>query len=121
MYVYLSSKSSAEYPENSASDFTVQLPKTISGVQECGILEVRLPSSPSKPLFVCTDLCEDSIVNSKSLQVLRRVPLKTVIPHLVTYVPLRVQSFDKIRIYIIQDSGQIANLVGETTITLHLR
>ena len=121
MYVYLSSKPSTEYPENTATDFTIQLPRTISGVQECGVLEVRLPSTPQKPLFVCTDLCEDSIVNSTSLQVLRRVTLKTVIPSLVTYIPLRLQAFDRIRIYIIQDSGQLANLGGETTITLHLR
>ena len=62
-----------------------------------------------------------SIVNSTSLQVLRRVALKVVIPSLVTYISLRLQAFDRIQIYIIQDSGQLANLGGETTITLHLR
>ncbi len=121
MYIYLNSKPSAEFPENKATDFTVQLPRTITGVQECGVIEVRLPSTPGKPLFVCTDVCEDSIVNSKSLQVLRRVSLKTVVPSLVTYVPLRLREFDRIRIYIIQDSGQLASLTGETTITLLLQ
>lgn len=121
MYLYLSSKPSAIYPENTASNFTVQLPRTISGVKECGVIEVRLPNTPQKSLFVCTDLCEDSIVDNNSLQVLRRVALKTVIPNVVTYVPLRVQSFDRICVYILKDSGQIATLTGETTITLHLQ
>ena len=121
MYVYLSSKPSTTYSENTASDFTIQLPRTISGVEECGVVEVRLPSTPKKTLFVCTDLCEDSIVNNKSFQVLRRVELKTVHPNVITYVPLRVQSFDRVRVYILQASGQPVNLTGETTITLHLR
>ena len=121
MYVYLSSKPSEQYPENTATDFTVQLPRSISCVEECAVVEVRLPSTPPKPLFVCTSLCGDSIVNSHSLPVLRRVAIKTFIPSFVTYVPLRVQSFDTIRVYICKESGDQATITGETTVTLHLQ
>ena len=34
MYVYADSKPTVYYPENTASDFTVQLPASISGVSE---------------------------------------------------------------------------------------
>ena len=121
MYVYLSSKPSEHYSENTAADFTVQLPRSISGAEECGVVEVRLPSTPQKPLFVCTTLCGDSIVNDHSLPVLRRVAIKTFIPSFITYIPLRVQSFDTIRIYICRETGEKANISGETTVTLHLR
>ena len=121
MYVYLSSKVTANYPENTASDFTAQLPRTISGVKECGIVEVRLPASPKNPLFVCADFCAESIVNSKTLPVLRRVSQKTFLPSFITYIPLRVQDFDNIRIYLCKESGEPISLQGETKVTLHLQ
>ena len=121
MYVYLSSKPSEHYPENTATDFTVQLPKTISGVKECGVVEVGLPIAPRSPLFVCTDLCEESITNNKTLPVLRRVSQKNFFPSFITYAPLRVQNFDTVRIYICKETGEKVNFIGETKLTLHLR
>jgi hypothetical protein len=121
MYVYLSSRATTVHPENSASDFTVQLPQTVSDVKECGIVDVRLPAGPKDPLFVCADLCTESIVNNKTLPVLRRVSQKTFLPGFITYIPLRVQDFHAIRIYICKESGEPFNLQGETKITLHLR
>jgi hypothetical protein len=121
MYLYLSNQLSAQYPENTAADFTVQLPTTISGVKECGVVEIKLAVAPPKPLFLCSDLCEESIINSKTLPVLRRVAQKTFVPSIITYVPLRLQSFDTLRLYIRKESGEQANITGETRVTLHLR
>ena len=121
MYIYLSSKVTTSHPENTASDFTVQLPRTLSGKKECGIVEVRLPASRKNPLFVCADLCAESVVNNKTLPVLRRVAQKTFLPSFITYVPLRVQDFHTVRIYICKESGEPINLQGETKVTLHLR
>lgn len=121
MYAYLSSKPSAHYPENTAGDFTIQLPRTVSGVQECGIVEVKLPTVPQKPLFLCSDICVESITNNQTLPVLRRLGQKLSLPSIITYVPLRGQSFDTIYFYICKESGEKANLVGETQITLHFK
>lgn len=121
MYIYLSSKTSAQYPENTASDFTIQLPTNISGVKECGAVEVKLPVVPKTPLFICTDLCVESITNSKTLPVLRRLAQKTLLPSFITYIPLRAQSFDTIRVYICKESGEATTFAGETRVTLHLR
>ena len=121
MYAYVSSEPSTHYPENTASDFTIQLPQVISGVKECGIIEVKLPTAPKKGLFLCSDLCVGSITNNLTLPVLRRMRQKIVAPNNVTYAPLKVQNFDTIRFYICTESNQQANLAGETRITLHLR
>jgi hypothetical protein len=122
MYAYFDSKPTVNYPENTAADFTIQLYRTISDVKECGVTEVTLPVIPRKPVFLCSDLCVESIVNSETLPVLRRmVGQKTFVPNIVTYVPLRVSSFDTIRFYIYKDSSEQVKLVGETKLTLHLR
>lgn len=121
MYVYISSKPSVYYPENTAGDFTIQLPRTVSDVQECGIVEVRLPTVPQKPLFLCSEICVESIINNHTLPVLRRLGQKIVLPSIITYIPLRVQSFDTIHFYLCKESGEKVNIVGETQITLHLK
>ncbi len=120
MYIYLSSKVTASYPENTASDFTVQLPQALCDIKESGTIEVRLHASPKNPLFVCADFCAESIVNSKTLPVLRRVSQKTFLPSCITYIPLRVRDFHTVRIYICKESGEPINLQGETKVTLHL-
>jgi len=121
MYLYLSSTPSTHNPDNTATDFTIQLPRTVSGVKECGIIEVKLATVPQKPLFVCCDLCVESITNNRELPVLRRVAQKSFLPSFSTYVSLRVQSFDTLRLYICKESGEPANLSGETRVTLHVR
>lgn len=121
MYLYLSSKPSVSYPDNTAADFTIQLPRTISDVKECGVVEVKLPSTPQKTLFLCSELCVESITNSRTLPILRRVGQKTFSPNFITYIPLRAYSFDTLRLYICKESGEPANLIGETKVTLHLR
>ena len=121
MYLYLNSKPSTHYPENTAADFSIQLPRTLSDVKECGVIEVKLSSAPQKPVFLCSDLCVESITNNQTRPVLRRVGQKTFTPSIITYVPLRVSSFETIRLYIRKESGEQANLMGETSVTLHLR
>ena len=91
------------------------------GINEWGIIEAKLPVTPKNPLFLCSDLCIESITNTQTLPVLRRLEQKTVTPITVTYVPLKVQDFDTIRFYICNTSGELENLVGETRLTLHLR
>ncbi len=125
MYVYVDSKPTVYYPENTASDFTVQLPASISSVSECGLIEVRLPSTTGKKLFLCIDICEGSILNNKVLPVIRSLIKKDSAPSHIVYIPLRTHTFDSIRIYICDESGQLAKLArpatGETSLTLHLR
>ena len=121
MYAYFNSNPSRHYPDNTASDFTIQLPQTILGIHELGVIEVKLHATPKNALFLCSDLCRESIINDHTLPVLRRLEQKTVTPTTVTYVPLKVQDFDTIRFYVSNSSGKPENLAGETRLTLHLR
>lgn len=122
MYLYLSSSSTERnYPDNTAADFTIQLPRPITDITECGVVEVKLQTAPQKSLLLCSDLCVESIVNSHTLPVLRRLNQKLFIPTYITYVPVRNQSFDTLRLYLSKESGEPANLQGETRVTLHLR
>ena len=121
MYVYVDSKPSDYYPENTATDFTVQLPTSISGVSECGLIELRLPSIPQEKVYACIDICEGSIVNDKTLPVIRSLIRKDSAPTHIVYIPLRTRAFNIIRFYICEESGRVVELVGETSLTLHLR
>jgi len=121
MYLYADSKASVYHPLNTAADFTVQLPTSISAVSECGLIEVRLPSIPPEKVFACIDICEGSIVNDKTLPVIRSLIRKDSAPTHIIYIPLRIRSFDTIRFYICDQSGQVVELIGETSVTLHLR
>ncbi len=121
MYLYIDSKQTVYYQENTATDFTVQLPTSISGVSECGLIELRLPSSPQKKVFLCTDICEESVINEKTLPVISSLIRKDSAPTHIVYIPLRSRSFDTIRFYICHESGEVVDLVGETSLTLHLK
>ncbi len=125
MYLYIDSKPTVYYPENTATDFTIQLPTHISSVSECGLIELRLPSRPEKKLFVCTDICEESVINEKTLPVISSLIRKDSAPSHIVYIPLRSRSFDIIRFYICDESGRVAELEGQaiegTSLTLHLR
>jgi len=121
MYLYVNSSPSAYYPENTAADFTVQLPKTVEDVAECGVIELRLASIPLEAAFLCTDICQGSLINTHTLPILRRVVQKVSSPSHIAYIPLRVTSLETIRFFICGENGQPIQLSGQTSLTLHLR
>ena len=96
MYLYVDSKPTVYYPENTATDFTVQLPIHISNVSECALIELGLPLRPEKKVFACTDICEESVINDKTLPVISSLIRKDSAPSHIVYTPLRSRSFDTI-------------------------
>lgn len=123
MYIYLSSKPCAGFPENTSSDFTVQLPKTVFNVKECGVVDANLGFTPTQPVFLCSDICVESIVNECALPTLRQLTSKETSPHNIIYVPLKLSQFHTVRIFISDQTSQVPVQSGpkETVITLHLR
>jgi hypothetical protein len=74
-YLYLTSEDSTDIPpENSPSDFTVELPRSLSldGDWECCLKELCAPPG-SEVLYVCSDLCLESFACDTSYPVLRVV------------------------------------------------
>lgn len=105
-HIYLSSKDSVTTHNNSASDFSKQLPERVQlegGKWVCGLLELILPKNPQKPLYVCSDICSNSIIDDFKLPVLGRITTKTTRPNNITFVNVNVRELSSIRIYLRED------------------
>lgn len=119
-YVHLSSDACKEYyPSNNSLDFTVKLPTTLrldSPGWFCGLCEIEFAPMPktSKTMLVLTDICQESIVDSKTVPLLRAVSISnnkitrksfSIVYDKVFYMPLKQQRFDRIHVYIKSTDG----------------
>lgn len=126
--VLRSSDSQQVYNGNTPHDFMVHLPKPLylQGHWTISLLEFILSvATPQPELYVCSNLCQDSIVGDRELPLLRLVNLKKAENIIYNYpyqVPLRLGEFQDVRVYIRDASNQPASfLKGVTTVTLLLK
>lgn len=136
-YVSLSSDACKEYyPSNHARDFTIKLPGTLNLDTPgwlCGLCEIEFTplADCSKTMFVLMNLCQESIVNSQTLPLLRalsisnykitRKPLSLTYDS-VFYMPIRQQQFDQIHIYIKGTNGDLPSFADKPLrCTLHFK
>ena len=126
--VLRSSDSQQVYNGNTPHDFMVHLPKPLylQGHWTISLLEFNLSvATPQPELYVCSNLCQDSIVGDRELPLLRLVNLKMAENIIYNYpyqVPLRLGEFQDVRVYIRDASNQPASfLKGVTTLTLLLK
>ena len=122
MYVYLSSSPTEHFPENTSTDFTVQLPLVLLGNWKLGVIEAKLSFPPKTQLFLCSDLCTESIVNEHYLPVLCQLSKKTNQPGNISYIPTKATHFHTLRVYICDKLGVVQKVAdpGETTVAIHL-
>ena len=68
-HIYLSSEDSIEtFPANTASNIRTQLPQELQlseGVWWCALLNLQLPAVPPEPVYLCCDVCDESLVGEK--------------------------------------------------------
>ena len=72
-YFFLSNNNSLkQYPNNIASDFTVELPRPfrLKGNWECALVAIELYLDEDN-IYLCTDICEESFVEDTLFPVLR--------------------------------------------------
>ena len=126
--VLRSSDSHNIYPGNTSYDFKVHIPKPLyfQGHWTVSLLEFSLLSDDTKrELYVCSNLCQDSIVGERELPLLRRVFLEKAGNNIYNNpyeVPLRLGEFQDVRVYIRDSSNQAASfLKGGVTVTLLLK
>ena len=123
-HIHLSSlDSQTRFPTNTGSDFRVQLPEELTlprGEWTLGLTAAHLSSLPETPVFICSDICEETVVGEKKLPVLALITEKQVEPSHVVYLRLKTESLKSIRIYLTDRSGEkLSEPVSTLYCTLH--
>ena len=126
--VLRSTDSQQIYSGNTPYDFLVHLPKPLylQGHWTVSLLEFNLSTASTQPeLYVCSNLCQDTVVGERELPLLRLVNYKkaeNIIYNFHYEIPLRLGEFQDVRVYIRDSNNQPASyLKGTTTITLLLK
>ena len=125
------------YPTNTPGKFYSKLPNTLylDGQWDCALVQFQyinkyvhtIPTS----LFVCMDLCLQSIIGNRKLPILRRISnvknmqsneiIEATFDHLL-YIPLNQKVIDVIEIYITDEkSNPVIFSQGPLLITLHMQ
>lgn len=136
IYCYLSSENSkSHFPQNEAGDFKVQLGERLhlKGGWECALVEFQynlpqIPESDVSEIYICSNLCDSSLIGKAKLPILRRIPnlingIDTIqsFDH-VFYVPVVQQEFSVVDIYI-RDKNlkRLSFDTGSISCTLHFK
>lgn len=122
MFLYLSSEDSKElYPFNTATDFTVELPKVVTGTHLSlhHIHYSKRDQTPKVYYYILCDLVEASVVGGKEEQVLgafyQRGDLLSPKPLVLT-----TQAFKRIRFRILKRDLTVPEDLLSVNLTLQL-
>ena len=129
--VLKSTDSPLYHPSNQPDSFRVHLPKPLilNGVWTVSLLEFSLDPGQTKQrglpeIFVCSDICEDTIVGEREMPLIRRVYLdkQNIIYQYPYEVPIKLGQLQDVHVYIKDAKNAPASfLSGEVTVTLLLR
>jgi hypothetical protein len=132
-YLFLSSDDSKDrHPGNTVDDFTVELPRPLKleGRWVCGLKEVLFSNKlPTGTVYVCADLCQDSLVCDTYAPVLRVVRKSITRSGTVRifddpfYVEVRSDHLQRFRIFLRGDrlNPLPSRSAGQFFCTIHLR
>ena len=126
-YLYLTHKEGI-HPNDNANDFTIELPfeLQLKGNWYCGLTEVEFKTKEAnKRIYLCTDICQDSVVKKRQMPVLPSISLKkkqvNEIYNPARYVQISRDSLRKLRIYLRDEDLKPTSFEGATLMcTLHL-
>lgn len=121
MRLYLSSQDSKDiYPENTPSNFRVELPQHLNR-GSCTVLQCVLPFRPSVPVYLACDLIEPSILGGRYQSVLTALASKTREFSNPDYTKVKVASVSTIQLKLINRRGEVIPVEkGETVVVLDL-
>ena len=108
--VYISSKDSKDtHPDNQVSDFVVELPTPLllDGRWEVALLDSQstLAKSGKTRMYVCVDLCVESVARGKSVPILAKVPRRGYYESPLTYfTDVRGEFIERIRVFLLDDN-----------------
>lgn len=130
--IVLTSTDSSEYFDNKPNCFRVQLNKQIQfdGYWTVALREFSseswIASKKKSELFVCCDICEETLIGGKEAPLLRRVYLggkaENITYTLPYYIPVKIGQLQQIGIYITDRDGNLVSFLnGPVTVTLHFK
>lgn len=110
-HIYLSSRDSlTRFPGNTAFDFYCQLPEEINLVESqwwCALKELVFSQALSNtPLYLCCNICDDSIVGENKLPVLTCVNDDVTQPRHVTFVRVKASRINIVHLYLTDHLGR---------------
>ena len=128
----LTSTDSSDYFDNKPNSFRVQLNKQIQfdGYWTVALTEFSSErwnkSKKKSELFVCCDICEETLIGGKETSLLRRVCLgekpENITYALPYYIPVKIGQLQQIGIYITDRDGNLVSFLdGPVTVTLHFK
>ena len=119
MYIHLSSNDSKSlFPDNSGSEFIVELNSTISGMFEVALVDFQCPTI-LEDLYVLCDIITPSFLHDADVPVLRKVRTSGEPTHL-HYFPVSRTDIKRIKITIRDRSMRTPHL-SDTSCILHLK
>lgn len=134
IYALVSSDSSLQYfPQNKVYHFKCHLNTSLNleGLWKVALLEANISTSKSpktfKPLYVYSNICEESIVDGDKQPILRKLPgdshgTRNSFFEMGRYMPVKINNIEDIDIYITTREGVLASLLDQpTTITLYFK
>lgn len=102
-YVYTSSLDCKDlFPQNFSGEHNIQLAEYIhlEGKWSCALVEFQLSATPYEPVFVCCNLLKESTAGDFNIPVLRQIFQKTTQLAQIIYVPLKVNNFQSIQVFL---------------------
>ena len=124
-YVHLFSGDATTSP----GSFRSELPEALllPGEWEVALCQLQVPKLKSKTstLFLFSDICDDSIVGTRRLPLLRRtaLPRRGVVEiYHFQYVPVRLQQLRRIQVHVNATVDESASFdIGAASCTLHFK
>ena len=128
-YLFISSQDAQDlHPENTSTDFTIELPRTyeLTGDWEVALKEIELRIKEDL-VYICSDICEESYAHGSLVPILqsaRRERKNKAVFHFTDpyYLPIRTHILTKVGIII--RGRDLQSLPKDKTVvycTLHLR
>lgn len=115
-HMYLSSEDSRQtFPLNSAVNFSCLLPERLQLTNRgwwCALLELRLPAAVDEPLYLCSNICNDSVAK---LPILARIGAQLTQPNHVVYVPVKIKELSVVQLYLYDRFEKLDSLSSGTS------
>ena len=119
-YIILNSNHSSEIFENTSTNFKVRLNRPLRLEEGWKVALCQYNSTVPPHLYICSNICNSTIVGQKQLNILRYInnKEKNLIPY---YVAVTQHFIDSIHIYMLNATTEqkLEAYEGSTYVTLH--